>query len=157
MRDEGRTEADECVKNARRRSVPYFCAVDAGCEFGDGGTRGGYERVCIVCARGGEDAVVAGGGGTHADDVEKPGAERREGPRLKIVVNESLSGLVAMLAEEGDEAVGAKMVQHSGGDINMAAEIGGKCVAVKEAARKRFLCREAIRFVDESGIQIHAG
>src|SRR5258706_3585649 len=109
------------MKNARRRSVPYFCAVDAGCEFGDGGTRGGYERVCIVCARGGEDSVVAGEGGTHADDVEEPGAEWREGPGLKIVVNESPSGLVAIFAEEGDEAVGPQMVQHSGGGLNITA------------------------------------
>ena len=81
---------------------------------------------------------MAGEGGTHADDVEEPGAERRERPGLKIVVNESLSILVAMLAEEGNEVVATKMVQHSGGDINMTAEIGGKCVAVKEAAGKRF-------------------
>src|SRR5882672_10296684 len=106
------------MKNARRGSVPDFCAVDAGSECRDGGTRGREQRFCIVCARGGEDAVVAGEGGTHADDVEEPGAERREGPGLKIVVNESLSILVAMLAE-----------------------IGGKRVAVKEAARNRFLGR----------------
>ncbi len=73
---------------------------------------------------------MAGEGGTHADDVEEPGSERRERPGLKIVMNKGLSGLVAVLAEEGDEAVAAKMVQHSGGNINMAAEIGGKCVAV---------------------------
>src|SRR5256885_13525132 len=114
MRDEGRTEADECVKNARRRSVPYFCAVDAGCEFGDGGTRGGYERVCIVCARGGEDAVVAGGGGPQADDGGESGGEGGVGPGLKSAGEKSLRGFAFLFAGASDEGVRAEMVAHAG-------------------------------------------
>jgi len=92
---------------------------------------------------------MAGKSGTHADDVEEPGADGRERPGLKIVVNESVSGFAVVAAKKGEKVVAAEMMKDSGGDIDLAAEIRGKSVAMKKAARKRFDGGEAGGFTDE--------
>ncbi len=48
-------------------------------------------------------------------------------------------------------------MQHSGGDIDLAAQIGGEGVAVNEMTRKRFGRGEARGFANEGGIEIDAG
>ena len=71
-------------------------------------------------SRCGEDAIVAGQRGTHADHVEEPGAERSESPGLKIIVNEGLRGFAIVLNEERRQVIAAKMMDEPGGDVDLA-------------------------------------
>jgi len=97
----------------------------------------------------GEDAIVAGQRGTHADNVEEPGAERSERPGLEVVVEEGLRGFAVVLSEECGQVVAAKMMDDSGGDVDVAGEAGGEGIAVKKMARKGFGASETAGFFDQ--------
>jgi len=144
------------MKDAGGWRVPDFGAVDAASQVGDGLTGGGNESWGGVGAGSGQDTVVARKSGAHADPMEEPGAERSERPRLKIVVDEGLGRLAVVLQEECVEIAATKMVEDSGGDVDLAGKIRREGIAVKKPTRERFGLREAIGFLDEGGVQVDA-
>src|SRR5215475_11733471 len=68
-------EADQRVKDARQRSVPNFCAVNAGCQIGNARARGRKEHLCRVRASRGKNAVVTRERRAHTNRMKKPRAE----------------------------------------------------------------------------------
>ena len=61
-----------------------------------------------------------------------------------------------MAREKRGETIAAEMVEDAGRDIDLAAEIGRKGVAVKEAAGEGFNRGKASRFSDEGGVEVNA-
>jgi len=136
------------MKDARGRRVPDSGAVDAASQAGDGFTGGGNESCGGVSASSGEDAVVARKSGAHADPVKEPGAERSEHPRLKVIMNKGLGRLAVVPCEECGEIGAAKMVEDSGGDVELAGKVRREGVTVEKTTRERLGIRKAVGFFD---------
>jgi hypothetical protein len=100
---------------------------------------------------------VAGDCGAHAQGVKEPGTIRREAPGAKVIVKEGRGVRQVVTPEQLVEGASAKVVQEAGGKIDVRDMCGGKRVAMQKTAGKIFRSSETSRFVDESGVQIHAG
>lgn len=116
-----------------------------------------HERVRVVRACRGKDAVMASYAGAHAQKMKEPGAIRCEEPRLKIKMKKGVSFRAPVATKEIEKGIAAKVMNDAGRDINLAEMIGGKSVAMDEAARELFGGGKAIRFLDQGGIQLDPG
>src|SRR3974390_1259499 len=100
--------------------------------------RAASTSVSAVWARTAENTVVFGDGGTHAKVMEEPGTERSEEGRLKIVVEERQRIRLFVAAEEFAEGLAAKVMNHAGGEVNVAGMFAGEGVTLDEVTVQPF-------------------
>ena len=94
---------------------------------------------------------------SHPQKMEKPRANRRQKPRLKIVMQKRMNFRLVVPVQEFHQRIAAEMMNHAGGEIDLPGVLRGKRVAMHELARQIFRARQSSRFVDERGVQVHAG
>jgi len=98
---------------------------------------------------------VAGNRRAHAELMNEQRTQRSKKPRLKIEMKERLRFSPIVPAQEVEEGVAPKMMNHTGRDKYVAGVFPGKGVSLQKAARQTLGQREAVGFSDQGRVEIH--